>query len=223
MNWLTKKSMIGLALGMFVLAGVVSPLSTQAAERNGFNQPIHEHHQIDPDKVAQQMADTFGVNKNDVLKYEKQGVRIPELYRASFLAKASGKSLQEVLEAKNLANTWKETAQTLGVTKEQIRAAHQDIAANRLEKNLSIPKQDSLALMQQGYRSRDIAVANQLAKNTSKSMSSILSMRQINNTWHDVAQNLGVDDSTFKQDMKNIRAAFPHRLFHDRVEHPIAN
>ncbi len=222
MNWLNKKSIIGLALGVFVLAGLFSPLATQAADPNAYNQPVPGHHQkLDPEKIAQEMADTFGVNKDDVLKYQQQGIRMHDLFRASFLAKASGKSLKEVMETKTASNTWKDVAQSLGVTKEKMKAARQDIASTRLEKKLSIPKQTSLDLMQQGYQPRDIAVASKLADNTGKPISDILSMRKINNTWHDVAQSLGVDDNTFKQDMKDIRAAFPHRPFRGGPEKPM--
>jgi capsular polysaccharide biosynthesis protein len=211
MNALTKKRIMGMVAGGVLLAGTISPFIAQAAEQCNFNPTAMGHHQMDPDKIAQHIADTFGVSKDDVLTYEKQGIRSKDLYKASLLAKASGKSLKEVMQTKTLDNTWKDVAASLGVTKEEIRAAHQDIEATKLERKLNIAKQTSLDLMQQGYRSRDIAVANELSKNTSKPINDILSMRKINNTWYDVAQSLGVDEDTFKQDMKDIAVAFHHR------------
>jgi hypothetical protein len=212
MNTLTKKRILGLVAGGVLLAGTISPFIAQAAEQCNFNpREMMGHHQMDPDKMAQHIADQFGVSKEDVLSFEKQGVHFKDLYKASLLAKASGKSLKEVMQTKTLDNTWRDVAASLGVTKEQIRAIHQDIAAARLETKLEIPKQTSLELMQQGYRSRDIAVANELSKNTSKPISDILTMRKINNTWYDVAQSLGVDEDVFKQDMKNLGVAFHHR------------
>ncbi|HEY3426686.1 MAG TPA: hypothetical protein VGL27_17965 [Negativicutes bacterium] len=215
MNALTKKRIMGLVAGGVLLASTISPFVAQAAVQCDFYPTMMRHHQLDPDKVAQHIADTFDVNKDVVLTYEKQGVRFKDLYKASFLAKASGKSLKEVLQTKTLDNTWQDVAISLGVTKEEIRATHQDIEATKLEKKLNITKQTSLDLLQQGYLSRDIAIANELSKNTSKPISDILTMRKINNTWYDVAQLLDVDQDTFKQDMKDLSVVFPrsHRGF----------
>jgi hypothetical protein len=215
MNALTKKRIMGLVAGGVLLASTISPFVAQAATQCDFYPTMMRHHQLDPDKVAQHIADTFDVNKDVVLTYEKQGVRFKDLYKAAFLVKASGKSLKEVLQTKTLDNTWQDVAISLGVTKEEIRATHQDIEATKLEKKLDITKQTSLDLLQQGYLSRDIAIANELSKNTSKPISDILTMRKINNTWYDVAQLLGVDQDTFKQDMKDLNVVFPrsHRGF----------
>lgn len=209
MELLSRKNVIGLTLGAFILAGAATPFLAHAAENcgDGERPAMHQRH-MDPDKAAQKISDTFGISKEDILKYQQQGVSFKDLHRAAFLAKASGQSLQEVLKTKTLDNTWKDVASTLGVTREKAKAAHQDIASTRLEATLHIPKQSSLELMQQGYHSRDIAVANELAKNTGKSISDILSMRKINNTWYDVAQSLGIDDTTFSQDMKSLKDAF---------------
>jgi hypothetical protein len=215
MNILTKKNIIGLTAGVIILAGAVSPLAVQAAaENDGSCQTpsMHQRH-FDPDKIAQRIADTYGVNKDDVLKYHNEGVNFRDVFKASFFAKASGKSLKEVMEVKTLDNTWKDVAQSLGVTKEQMKATRDDIAATKLETKLHISKKTSLDLMQQGYRPRDIAVANAFSNNTGKPISDVLDMKKINNTWHDVASALGVDDNTFKQDMKALREASHHEGF----------
>ena len=210
---MNKKAIASLVAGVLILGGAVTPFMAQAAEQQIPDRPAG-HHQIDPDKFAQHIADTYGTNKADILKYQQEGVNFRDLSKASFLAKASDKSLTEVLETKTLANSWKDVAKSLGVTREKVRAVRNEMAATQLEAKLSIPKQDSLDLMSQGYRSHDIAIANELAKNTSKPMIDLLGMRKINNTWQDVAQTLGVDDNTFTQDMSNIKAAFPHHGFH---------
>jgi hypothetical protein len=215
MNILTKKNIIGLTAGVIILAGAVSPLAVQAAAENDGSwqtSSMHQRH-FDPDKIAQRIADTYGVNKDEVLKYHNEGVNFKDVFKASFLAKASGKSLKEVMEVKTLDNTWKDVAQSLGVTKEQMKATRNDITATKLETKLHISKQISLDLMQQGYRARDIAVANAFSNNTGKSISDVLDMKKINNTWHDVASALGVNDNTFKQDMKALREAFHHEEF----------
>jgi hypothetical protein len=215
MNSLTRKNIIGVTAGALILAGTLSPFIVQAAaESDGSWQPpaMHQRH-FDLDKVAQRIADTSGVNKEDVLKYLHEGVNVRDIFKASFLAKASSKSLKEVMEVKTYDNTWQDVAQSLGVTKEQMKATHNDIAATRLESKLHISRQTSLDLMQQGYRARDIAVANALANNTGKPIIDVLAMKKINNDWRDVASSLGVDDNTFKQDMKAFRTAFNHNGF----------
>jgi hypothetical protein len=215
MKMLNKKAIAGLVAGAFILAGAAIPFTVQAAAENNpgnFDKPAFHQRHFDPDKMAQNISDTFGVNKEEVLKYQQEGIKFRDLFRASFLAKASGQSLKEVMGAKTFDNTWKDVAKALGVTKEKMQATRNDIASTRLENKLSISKQTSLELMQQGYRPRDIAVANELAQNTGKPIGDVLSLRKINNTWYDVAQTLGVDDNTFKQDMQNLKAAFPHPI-----------
>jgi capsular polysaccharide biosynthesis protein len=215
MNILTRKKIIGLTTGVIMLAGVASPFTVQAAAENGgsWQPPEMQQCHFNPDKIAQRIADTYGVNKEAVLKYHNEGVNFKEVSQGAFLAKASGKSLKEVMEVKTYDNTWKDVAQALGVTKEQIKATRNVIAATQLENKLHISKQTSLDLMQQGYRARDIAVANALANNTGKPIIDVLAMKKINNTWHDVASSLGVDDNTFKQDMKDLKTAFHHNQF----------
>lgn len=216
MNSLTKKSIMGLTAGVVILAGAISPFAVQAAADNdcaGQPPAMHQRH-FDPDKIAQSIADTYGVNQEDVLKYLNEGIRVKDVFRAAFLAKASDKSLKEVMEVKTYDNTWKDVAESLGVTKEQMKATRNDIAATQLESKLEIAKETSLDLLQQGYHVRDIAVANALSNNTGTPINEVLDMKKINNTWYDVASTLGVDDNTFKQDMKNIRTAFHHEGFH---------
>lgn len=210
---MNKKTIASLVAGVIILGGAVTPFIAQAADQAS-PADIPEHHQMDPDKFAQNIADTYGISKDEILKYQQNGASFRDLSKAAFLAKASNKPLGEVLTAKTAANSWKSVANSLGVTREKVRAVRQDITATQLETKLSIPKQASLDLMNQGYRSQDIAVANELAKNTNKPIADILSMRQINNTWQNVSQTLGINDAAFTQDMKNIQVAFPHHGFH---------
>jgi hypothetical protein len=210
MNGKLRRNIIGLTLGAVVMAGAMSPFVAQAAEQCDFNGPQMGHHRMNPAKMAENIADTFGVSKDSVLSYQKEGVGFRDLYKAAFLAKAGGKSLKEVMQTKTLDNSWKEVAKALGITKGQMRAARQDIEATKLQDKLHIAKQTSLNLMQEGYRGRDIAIANELSPNTGKTVKEILEMKQTNNSWEDVAQLLGISDENFEKDMQNIKAAFHH-------------
>jgi hypothetical protein len=214
MKNLGKKSMIGLAAGAVFLAGSIIPLVAQAAASTTSQRPGITQSQASPNKLAQDITDTFGVSKADVLQYHNQGYDFKELFRGSFLAKASGKSLKEVMSLKNSDTSWMSVAQTLGVNKEKMYVTHKDIEATQMEKTLSIPKKISASFMRQGYHAQDIANANILAKNTDKPISAILAMKKINNTWFDVAQSLGVSDDVFTQGTKEIDKAIPRIFFH---------
>ena len=128
----------------------------------------------------------------------------------SLLAEASGKSLEEVMALKNSGNTWGDVAKSLGVTKAQVKAVHQDIAATKLENKLGISRQTGLVFLQQGYHPRNIAIADKLSKYTGTSMHDILSMKKNSNSWHDIANALGVDKNRFKQGMEELKTVFPH-------------
>lgn len=210
MSLFTKKNIIVAAAGALILAGACGLYAVKAHPGHSYDRTAIHQKCISPDQQAQKMAETFGIDKREILNYFEQGTCFRDLSRAAFLAKASNQSLQQVIALKTPDNTWKNVAESLGITPEKAKAARQDMMAGRLEK-LHIAKQNSLDLMQQGYRPHDIAMAQELAENTGKTASDILDMRKINNTWRDVAQTLGVSEEIFKQDMQNIREVFPHK------------
>jgi hypothetical protein len=197
-----KRVLITILVGVFVLAGAMTPYVIQAAPAK------------DSGMAIQQIADTYGIDKDVMEKYLHQGIKPNELKRAAMLAKASGKTLPDVLAMKTLANTWQDVGVSLNVTKEQLRTLYQNMTAVRIEKNLAIPQKSTFDLLQQGYRAHDIIMANMLAQNTQKSVPDVMAMKKINNNWHDVAQTLGVNDETFKQDLKATWDSFPQRWTH---------
>ncbi|MDU2064348.1 MAG: hypothetical protein E6713_05835 [Sporomusaceae bacterium] len=212
-----KQRILGLTAGIAILAGTMSPFVVNASPQfEGGEQPPIVHQgkfAPNPNQFAEHVSSVFGVSKDEVLKYQQEHIAFRDIFRASFLAKASGKSLTEVMQAKTYDNTWKDVAQTLGVSKEQMKATRNDIAATRMEQKLKISKQTSLDLLGQGYHPRDITVANALAQNTGKSIGDILAQKRINNSWQDVAASLGVDENTFKEDMKSIHKAMKPQGF----------
>lgn len=214
MSWLTKKSFFALVAGAVILTSAAGLFIVQAYPGNdtGRCQAVNLQ-RLSPDQRAQQIADKFGVDKAQVLQFFEQGSSFRDISRAAFLANTSKQSLSDVLALKTADKTWKDVAQSLGVTPEQIKTARQEMTAVRLEK-LQIPKTNSLEFMGQGYRARDIAIAYKLAENTGKSPAEILNMREINNTWRDVAQTLGVSNETLKQDLKDIGNLYPHKGRH---------
>jgi predicted acetyltransferase len=209
MRLISKKTIATFVAGTFLIVGAVSPFIVQASTSDD-KCATTRHHQVSPEKNASRIAETFGISQADILKYQAQGMNFREINHAAFLAKVSNKTLDEVIAVKTTDNTWKDVAAALGITKEQMKATRQDMTATRLNKQLGMDKQVTINLLQQGYHARDIATANELAKNTGKSIEDVLSMKKINNSWRDVANQLGVDDNTFKQDRQELQQAFPH-------------
>lgn len=210
MTMLTKKTIAALALGAFLLAGAV-PFIANAAE-TGQGRPALERTEkrpISPAQAADRLAETYGVSRDSVLAHFTSGVKFRDIHRAAFLAKASGKTLDETLALKTSDNTWKDVAQTLGVTREKAKATRHGLVADSLSAKLGFDRAATLDLLGQGYKPRDIAVAGLLAADTGKSAADVLALKKINNTWRDVAQSLGVSDETLKQDMQKLRQAFP--------------
>ena len=215
MRLVSKKTVAIFVLGVFALAGAaLSPL----AQANGAEKarPALEKRQHDPAKAAQRLAETYGISKDTVLTRVNSGASIRDIHRAAFLAKASGKTFDEVLDLKTGDNTWKDVTNNLGVTKEQTKATFHGLSADRLSAKLGFDRATVLGLLEQGYRTRDIAVAGLLADNADKTPASVLEMKKINNTWRDVADSLGISDETLKQDMLKLRQAFGHGGRHHR-------
>ena len=200
--------------GTFIIAGAASPFIVQAAETQEKPSAYHqkqEEKKINPEEVAKRFSDTFGIDQATILKYHNDGMDFRDIGKAAFLAKAGNKSINDVISQKTATNTWKDVADTLGITKEQMKTTHQDIAATHLNKKTGIKKETALDLLHQGYHPRDIGMASELSKNTNKSINNILSLKKINNTWSDVANKLGVNDETFQNDLKELGHAPHHR------------
>jgi hypothetical protein len=188
-----KKRLVTFLLGIFVLAGVVT---AQANPSKGT--PPN----CGPDMMVPQLSDDLGLDSVKISNYISQGDNPHDLVHAALSSKISGKSLVDVLSMKTLANTWEDVDLSLGITKEQLHALHNDILATKMARNLSISKKEVLDLINSGYIPPDITVAAMLAKDTQKPINDILSMKKINNKWSDVLETLGVDKENFMQDMQ---------------------
>lgn len=214
MKILSKGTIAAMVAGTFIMAAAASPFIVQASE---IQQPAmeqhqkHERQQISPEKIAQHLSAAFGIDQASILHYSANGMKFKDISRAAFLANASGKSLDEVISHKTTDNSWKDVATAMGITKDQIHAARQNMIANGLNKKIGLDKQITLDLLKEGYHPQDIAIASKLATNTSKPINDVLSMKKINNRWSDVASTLRVDKETFKNDMKTLGHSFGHK------------
>jgi hypothetical protein len=207
MKIVNKKTIAAMVAGTFIIAGAASPFIVQAAEAEKTPSAYHQKQvkrQLDPEKASKRISDTFGIDQSIIMNYNNNGMNFRDIGKAAFLAKAGNKSIDSVISKKNADNNWKDVAESLGITKEQIKAAHQDLAANQLNQKTGLDKKAALNLLKEGYHPHDIAMANQLAKTTKKPIKDVLSLKKINNTWSDVAKKLGIDAETFKKDFKGM-------------------
>lgn len=215
MRFLSKHKIAAMIAGTFIMAAATSPFIAQASEIQqptvGQHQKHEKQHQISPEQASKHLSAAFGIDQSTILHYNANGMSFKDISHAAFLANASGKSINDVISHKTVDNTWKDVSATMGITKEQLHVARQNMIATGLNKKIGLDKQSTLDLLNQGYHPQDIAIASQLAKNTHKSISEVLSMKQINNRWVTVANTLGVDKETFKNDMKALGHNFGPR------------
>lgn len=199
----SRKTIAGLAAGAFILAGIGGALAVQAEsvfkERPGH----HQCYQIKPEQAAERLSADFGIDKSLIQKYQEQGRAFKDLHRAALFAKAGDTSFEDVLALKNDNNTWKDVARTLNIDKAKVKTVRQEIAAKHIAQRFNIAQTDIKSLFDQGYHSRDIAMAGKLAVKTDTSIQDVILLKKVNNTWKDVATELGVDWQALKKEHRN--------------------
>lgn len=210
---LTNRKLMSFLAGAAIVAGVASPFAgtAYAAEQGHPGQPPAMSGQRPPqfnqgqrppqfnkDLMAKEMADAFGLKESEIKDSLTRENHPRDIFMAALVAKTSNKSFAEVLKLKQEQNSWQSVEKTLGITAEALKATRDDVSASQMEKRAGIAKDKALALMKDGYRDGDIFMAGILAKETQKSIDEVLSMRKINNTWRDVAKELGVSADKFR-------------------------
>lgn len=223
MKIFSRKVIAAMIAGTFIMAAAATPFIVQASEIEklfaGQHQRDQKNHKMSPEQAAERFSAAFGIDQSTILNYNDKGISYKDIGKAAFLANASGKSIDEVLSHKTSDNKWKDVITTMGITKEQMKTARQDMTANRLNKKIGLDKQTTLDLLHDGYQPRDIGMASELAKNTNKPINEVLSLKKINNKWSDVATTLGVDKEIFKKDVRELGYCFKHRGHNGQFEH----
>lgn len=141
---------------------------------------------------AKYLAESFSLDQEVIHSYLDDGWRFRSLQHAALIAKVSGTPLETVLETKDSGKTWREVASIYHVTPSQLKEARFDIRAAHLADRLDMNKHTVKALLKDGYHPRDISAANAIAKKSNKPILTVLSLRGINNTWEDVAEEVGL-------------------------------
>lgn len=155
---------------------------------------------------AEYLAKTYSLDQDLVQSYIDDGWHFRDLSHGALIAKASGNSLETVLKAKEEKSSWRSVAASFHLTQAQLQDTRFDIRASRMAERLDMNKYTLKALLKDGYHPRDIMMANFISKKSDKPILKVLSMKKINNTWQDVAEEVGLSP-------REMRDRVPHHGF----------
>ena len=212
---LTKKVIVLALAGAFIVTGIgitqlpqsVALAASQQVQCQGQQQKPN----FNPEVMAQNIQDSFGIDKQVILDYNKQGWKMHDLHSAAFLAYASDKPISDILNAKTMTNDWKDVGQSFGVTREKIHTVMQTIMSKKMAAKLDVDSAVINSFLSQGYHPRDIAMAVTLSKHIDKTIDEIINMKKINNRWSDVATALGISDEDYHQYQDSVRQCLPRK------------
>lgn len=215
-----KKLVILAVTGAFVLTGFGAtqiPQSVALAATRDFHQQDRYYDQdFSPERMAENMQEIFGIEKQVILDYNAKGWRFRDLHEAAFISYASQKSFSDVLNAKTVINSWRDVSENFGLTRQQRRSAESMMMSNQMATYWDISASTIKELLDAGYHPRDIGMAATLSKKADKSIDTVLEMKKINNAWYDVAASLGLSDADYNQCRDDARFGYGDKKGIDR-------
>lgn len=174
--------------------------------------------QVRIDTEMQQLSDMYGTEKSLLMQYYNKGWKLKEISHGAFLAYASQKSFTDVMNLKN-ENSWPRVEYLLGLTPNDIKAAHDDLAAQYLSEKLSVNKTIITRLLQKNYSMGDVLHGILISQYCTASPEDIISMHNPPKTdWNTVADKLGITDEQMQEIRNTMRDVAPpgpkkpHRL-----------
>lgn len=183
-----KKIIAGLLGGALILTGaqaLANPPEFPPQESNW-----QEEDTANIDNWVKHISEKYGVDSAQVRKALDDGVFYEEIKHAAVLAKLSGKSFSEVMA---MRVDWKQVAEKLGVTREQLEEFYEHERNEHFAKMACVDVKTLQSLINDGYDPRDIMIAGKIAQASGKNIKNVLDKRKINNSWEEVAQSFGVD------------------------------
>lgn len=211
MKMFNKKMLAGLVAGAMLMTGsailVNNAYAADSSQPPAFSQDQNQNRppRFNLNDAAARLAQECNVDASQIVSYCNDGGDFREAMHAAHLAKLSGKSFNTVVNAKTDSNNWQQVAESLGVTQEMMDQDRRDFMAQRIADMGNVSQDDAKRLLDNGYDGRDIEMAGALAKASSKNIDDVLGMKKLNNSWRDVATELGIDDST----LQSLRPAPP--------------
>lgn len=174
--------------------------------------------QVRIDTEMQQLSDIYGIEKSLLMQYYNKGWKLKEISHGAFLAYASQKSFTDVMNLKD-ENSWPRVEYLLGLTPNDIKAAHDDLAAQYLSEKLSVNKTIITRLLQKNYSMGDVLHGILISQYCTASPEDIISMHNPPKTdWNTVADRLGITDEQMQEIRNTMRDVAPpgpkkpHRL-----------
>lgn len=98
----------------------------------------------------QNISEYFGVDKQTLVMYYNNGWEMPELRRGAFLAYASHKSFDNVMNLRE-NNSWGRVEYLIGLTPNDLKATQDDIISTQIANRLDINKSIVTFLVKQNY------------------------------------------------------------------------
>lgn len=210
-----KKSLLTLALAFGLVA---APFTTDILSSTAEAKPLPPRpaareglvpHQVRIDNEIDSISARFGVAESTVKKFYNQGWGFKELRHAAFLSYATGKDMGAVLDLKTEYNRWPRVEYMLGLTPNDIKAAHDKNDAEYLSTVLGVDTAVSLPLFEQNFGMGDIVHAVLMAKYCSSTPAQIVEMHNPPTTdWDAVATQLGITEDQMYQvrlEMEKLR------------------
>jgi len=204
-----KKKVLTVALaGAFAVTGFAAtqyfqPMASASA-MHAQHQGKMMHKQLTNEEMAQNISDIFGTDKQTVLNDLNKGYDIRDVHHAAMIAYTVNKPLDEVLQAKTMTNNWKGVGEAFGATQDKLHQSQQILMSKNLSKQLNIDEPEVTAYMNDGYGPHDIVIASALAQKSNTDLKTVIAMKNSNNHWKDVAASLKINDSDFKQCLKDF-------------------
>ena len=210
-----KKSLLTLALAFGLVA---APFTTDILSSTAEAKPLPPRpaareglvpHQVRIDNEIDSISARFGVAESTVKKFYNQGWGFKELRHAAFLSYATGKDMGGVLDLKTEYNRWPRVEYMMGLTPNDIKAAHDKNDAEYLSTVLGVDTAVSLPLFEQNFGMGDVAHAVLMAKYCSSTPAQIVEMHNPPTTdWDAVATQLGITEDQMYQvrlEMEKLR------------------
>lgn len=201
---------------MVVTAAVAVPMFTDYQINTAEAKPAPMHRkaelispQVRDANELKNISERFGADYSELKKYYEIGWGFKELRHAAFLSFASGKNIGDILEMKG-TDKWPRVEYKLGLTPNDIKAAHDKCDAAYLKNKLSLDYDAAYALLQQNYGMGEVMHAMLMSQYTDKTAENIIAMHNPPvNDWDAVAEELGITAAQ----MADIRA----KMFEARV------
>lgn len=140
----------------------------------------------------QNISEYFGVDKQTLVAYYNNGWEMPELRRGAFLAYASHKSFDDVMNLRE-NNSWGRVEYLIGLTPNDLKTTQDDIISTQIANKLDINKSIVTFLVKQNYEVDEVIHGILYSMYVDKSPADIIEMyNPPTSNWEVVADDLGI-------------------------------